>query len=60
MTGYSREIINKYVAVGLNKQRTTKDRGDALEDLLCYYLKHCRVSTYAETRGIRFIVWRST
>jgi hypothetical protein len=38
MTAYSRELVDKFVAVGLDKQRTTKDRGDALESLLCYLL----------------------
>lgn len=38
MPAYSRELVDKYVAVGLDKQRTTKDRGDALESLLCYLL----------------------
>ena len=39
MTAYSREIINKHIAVGLDRQCATKERGDALENLFCYLLE---------------------
>ncbi|HKR49452.1 MAG TPA: hypothetical protein VJT72_07705 [Pseudonocardiaceae bacterium] len=38
MTAYSRELVDKFVPVGLDKQQTTKIRSDALESLLCYLL----------------------
>jgi hypothetical protein len=38
MTEYSLDKIESYIAVGLDKSLTTKARGDALEDLLCYLL----------------------
>jgi Restriction endonuclease len=38
MTEYSLDKIESYIAVGLDKSQTTKTRGDALEDLICYLL----------------------
>jgi hypothetical protein len=36
MADYSRAEIDRLIAVGLDKSLTTKARGDALEDLICY------------------------
>ena len=38
MTAYSRRRIEDYIALGQDKTQSTKARGDALEDLICYLL----------------------
>lgn len=38
MSAYSRDKIDAYIAAGLDKTQTTKARGDALEELICYLL----------------------
>ncbi len=38
MTAYSWDKIEAYIIAGLDKTRSTKVRGDALEELICYLL----------------------
>lgn len=38
MPDYDKAKINNLIAVGLDKGRVTKERGDALEELFCYLL----------------------
>jgi Restriction endonuclease len=38
MSTYSQAEIENYIAVGQDKRQSTKARGDALEDLICYFL----------------------
>lgn len=38
MTDYSVSMIHGYIATGLDGSLSTKARGDALEDLICYLL----------------------
>jgi Restriction endonuclease len=39
MSSYSQEAIKEYIASGQDKTLSTKARGDALEDLICYFLE---------------------
>lgn len=51
MSDYSRDRIDSLVAIGLDKTRVTKERGDALEDLFSYLL--CELAGIAVDRNAR-------
>jgi hypothetical protein len=51
MPDYDRTRIHELIAVGLDKMRVTKERGDALEELFCYLL--CELPGIAVRRNTR-------
>jgi hypothetical protein len=51
MPEYSRDKIDSLIAIGLDKSRVTKERGDALEELFCYLL--CELPGIAVQRNLR-------
>lgn len=51
MPDYDKMKIHDLIAVGLDKERVTKERGDALEELFCYLL--CELPGIAVRRNTR-------
>ena len=51
MPDYDKMKIHDLIAVGLDKTRVTKERGDALEELFCYLL--CELPGIAVRRNTR-------